>query len=84
MTYILSAASPLQPVDAPVERHMSRLIEEHSSSGIKTHPMSIIEVIRDTAGRITDYCIYPFERELPFTAFHSETLVIKPSAVHIS
>ena len=80
MTYILSAASPLQPADAPVERHMSRLIEEHVSSGIITHPMSIIEVIRDAAGRITDY----FESELPFTAFHSETLVIKPSAVHIS
>lgn len=83
MTYILSAASRLQPADAPVERHMSRLIEERLSSGVVTHPMSVIEVTRDATGNIKDYNIYPFERELPFTAFHSETLVIAPSEVHI-
>lgn len=84
MTYILSAVSPLPPADAPAERHMSRLIEERLPGGSVFHPMSIIEVSRNEQGLIAAYVIYPFERELPFTTFHSVPLVLEPaSAVHI-
>lgn len=66
-----------KPAPSPLERHMSRIVTECMADGrVIEHGLSIVEIERDSGGNIVSYRISPYERELPFTEFHSQPLAL--------
>lgn len=65
------------PVGAPVERHIARDVRTSGPDGeIVSHGLCIIEISRDSDGRVSRWSLLPANRELPFTIWHDGALLL--------